>query len=87
MLPSAAELVAHFLREKGYEQTLSCFISEANLPPDAGADFGSKVTLEQILQEKKTFDVSLSFEKLGVDDDHSWQRPGLIPTRGGCCLC
>ncbi|KAF2651791.1 hypothetical protein K491DRAFT_606215 [Lophiostoma macrostomum CBS 122681] len=75
LLSSAAELVAHYLRAQGYDQTLRSFISEANLPPDAGTDFGNKATLEQILQEKKTFDVSLSFEKLGVDDDHGWQKP------------
>jgi hypothetical protein len=40
---------------------------------------GGEVTIEQILQEKKTFDVSLNFEKLGVSDkDRGWQNPGEI---------
>jgi hypothetical protein len=38
---------------------------------------GGEVTIEQILQEKKTFDVSLNFEKLGLgDSDRGWQNPG-----------
>ena len=80
MLPSAAELVARFLRANDYQQTLSSFISEANLAPDAGADCSDQVTLETILQEKKTFDVSLNFEKLGVDKEDGWKKPGQSRT-------
>jgi hypothetical protein len=45
------------------------------LEPDAGS--GTGVTIDQILQEKKTFDLSLSFEKLGTDDgEKGWRNPG-----------
>lgn len=48
-------------------QTLKSFVREADLPPDTGTDIDSSVTIESILDEKKTFDLSLNFEKLGVD--------------------
>jgi hypothetical protein len=55
---------------------LKTFIEEADLPPDTGAGSNSSVTVESILQEKKTFDLSLNFEKLGVDDGHrEWTLP------------
>ena len=44
-------------------------MQEAELPPDIGAASDSLVTIESVLQEKKKFDLSLSFEKLGVDDN------------------
>ncbi|KAF2691804.1 hypothetical protein K458DRAFT_425689 [Lentithecium fluviatile CBS 122367] len=76
MLPSAKELVARFLKANGYDETLSTFINEAGLQPDAGSMDSNHVTIEQILQEKKTFDLSLNFEKLGVDDrDSGWHSP------------
>ncbi|KAL1796350.1 hypothetical protein ACET3X_004890 [Alternaria dauci] len=90
MLPSAAELVARYLRANGYTQTLNSFVQEADLPPDAGSASDSTVTIESILQEKKTFDLSLNFEKLGVDDnERGWtiQAPveprvvGSLPNR------
>jgi hypothetical protein len=56
---------------------LSCFIKEAGLPVDVGASTIGSVTIEQILQEKKTFDLSLKFEKLGVKKDNCWRDPGL----------
>ena len=43
-------------------------MQEADLPSDTGSASGSTITIESILQEKKTFDLSLNFEKLGVDD-------------------
>jgi WD40 repeat protein len=47
------------------------------LPLDAGSTHSDHVSIEQILQEKKTFDLSLRFEKLGVDDhDRGWHSPG-----------
>ncbi|RAR05219.1 hypothetical protein DDE83_007445 [Stemphylium lycopersici] len=71
MLPSAPELVARFLRANGYTQVT--FVQEAELPPDIGAASDSLVTIESVLQEKKKFDLSLSFEKLGVDDkERGW---------------
>jgi hypothetical protein len=34
-------------------------------------------TIEQILQEKKTFDVSLNFERLGLEDNNrKWRTIG-----------
>ncbi|KAF1841853.1 uncharacterized protein K460DRAFT_345105 [Cucurbitaria berberidis CBS 394.84] len=73
MLPSAAELVARFLRANGYDETLNSFIKEAGLPLDVGAASDGLVTIETVLQEKKTFDLSLNFEKLGVvDKERAW---------------
>ncbi|KAF9699130.1 hypothetical protein EKO04_003247 [Ascochyta lentis] len=82
MLPSAAELVARFLRTNGYTDTLKSLVIEAGLPPDIGAGSSSSVTIESILHEKKTFDVSLNFEKLGVEDDRRlWAVPApTIPS-------
>ncbi|KAF1354482.1 hypothetical protein EJ07DRAFT_168227 [Lizonia empirigonia] len=80
MLPSTAELVARFLRTNGYNDTLKSFLKEAGLPPDTGAGSNSSVTIESILQEKKTFDLGLNFEKLGVEDGKSiWTVPA--PTK------
>jgi WD40 repeat protein len=54
-------------------QTLNSFVEEANLPSDIGSASDSLVTIESVLQEKKTFDLSLNFEKLGVDDtERGW---------------
>jgi WD40 repeat protein len=54
-------------------QTLHSFVLEAGLPPDIGANSSDTTTIESILQEKKAFDTSLNFEKLGLDDDeHGW---------------
>ncbi|KAF1833786.1 WD40 repeat-like protein [Decorospora gaudefroyi] len=79
MLPSAAELVAHFLRSNGYTQTLNSFVEEADLPSDVGTGSDSLVTIESILQEKKTFDLSLSFEKFGVDDtERGWTNQAPV---------
>ncbi|KAF2997367.1 hypothetical protein E8E13_004314 [Curvularia kusanoi] len=76
MLPSAAELVARYLRANGYTETLKSFVKEADLPGDTGAGTTSSVTLESILHEKKTFDLSLNFEKLGVEDaSREWAVP------------
>ncbi|KAH9868426.1 hypothetical protein J1614_007498 [Plenodomus biglobosus] len=73
MLPSAAELIAHYLRANGFTETLTSFVREAGLPPDVGTSANEKITIETILQEKKTFDLSLNFEKLGTNDaDRAW---------------
>lgn len=57
-------------------QTLATFITEAGLPVDTGAS-SSEVTIEKILQEKKTFDLTVNFEKLGVDDkERKWRSNG-----------
>jgi hypothetical protein len=58
-------------------QTLAAFLNEAGLPPDAGTSFPGALSVEQILTEKKTYDLSANFEKLGVDDnDKKWTLPG-----------
>jgi len=47
------------------------------LPPDAGSTSKHDITIEQILQEKKVFDVSVSFEKLGMEEEEKkWKLPG-----------
>jgi WD40 repeat protein len=52
---------------------LSSFVLEAGLPPDIGANSDDAITIESILQEKKTFDTSLNFEKLGLcGKDREW---------------
>ncbi|KAF2819874.1 WD40 repeat-like protein [Ophiobolus disseminans] len=81
MLPSAAELVARFLRSSGYDETLNSFILEAGLPSDVGSDATNPVTIETILEEKKAFDTSLIFEKLGLNDkDRKWSaRAPALP--------
>lgn len=59
---------------------MKSFLKEAGLPPDTGAGSNSSVTIESILQEKKTFDLSLNFEKLGVEDGKRiWTVPA--PTK------
>ncbi|KAF1975507.1 hypothetical protein BU23DRAFT_530035 [Bimuria novae-zelandiae CBS 107.79] len=73
MLPTVTELVAQYLRASGYTETLATFIHEAGLPADTG-NGNNTVTIEKILQEKQTFDLTLNFEKLGVDDkERRWQ--------------
>jgi hypothetical protein len=58
-------------------QTLNAFIGEAGLSQDAGDTEGGDLTLETLLDEKNKFDLSLRFEKLGVEDDKlGWSRPG-----------
>ncbi|KAH6620483.1 WD40-repeat-containing domain protein [Boeremia exigua] len=76
MLPLASALVARYLRANGYTETLKTFIKEADLPSDAGIRPDSSVTIDSILDEKRKFDLSLSFEKLGVDDaGRKWAVP------------
>ncbi|KAH7405941.1 WD40-repeat-containing domain protein [Phaeosphaeria sp. MPI-PUGE-AT-0046c] len=73
MLPSAFELVARYLRANDYHETLTNFIAEAGLPKDIGARPADSITIESVLHEKQTFDTSLNFEKLGIEDkDHGW---------------
>ncbi|TKX27456.1 hypothetical protein C1H76_0293 [Elsinoe australis] len=66
---SPAMLVARFLRSNNYTETLDAFISEAGLPPDAGTMAKNSFTIEKLLEEKKSFDLSVQFEKLGTDED------------------
>jgi WD40 repeat protein len=66
------------------QQTLSSFVKEAGLPADIGTTSDGKITIETILHEKKTFDLSLSFEKLGVGGkdrdwtDHAPVKPTIV---------
>jgi WD40 repeat protein len=56
-----------------HKQTLSAFVLEAGLPQDVGANPEDAITIESVLYEKKAFDTSLNFEKLGlVDKDRGW---------------
>ena len=59
-------------------QTLSTFIKEAGLPPDAGNVEKGDLTIEKILEEKKVFDLTLRFEKTGLEDGEKWTLPGGI---------
>ncbi|KAB2577927.1 hypothetical protein DBV05_g3433 [Lasiodiplodia theobromae] len=71
-----AILVARFLRANNFSNTLAAFLQEANLPPDAGTLSKGDLTIEQVLREKETFDLSLNFERLGVEDaDKGWRTP------------
>lgn len=47
-------------------------IREADLAPDAGTTNKGDLTIEKVLEEKKVFDVSLQFEKLGNEDGKEW---------------
>jgi molybdopterin-biosynthesis enzyme MoeA-like protein len=73
-------LVARFLRSNNYSQTLDAFIREAGLPADVGQtdDKGPNWTIEGVLQEKKTFDQSVNFERYADDDKKkdAWSQPG-----------
>ncbi|KAL5118369.1 hypothetical protein ACEQ8H_003718 [Pleosporales sp. CAS-2024a] len=75
MLPSAAELIARYLRSNGFTDTLNSFVLEAGLAPDAGTNPSDSTTIESILQEKKAFDTSLRIEKLGLNDSNrAWSK-------------
>ncbi|KAK7526695.1 WD40-repeat-containing domain protein [Phyllosticta citriasiana] len=80
---SPAVLVARFLRANNFEKTLEAFLEEARLPQDAGSTAKGDISLEQILREKELFDLSLNFEKLGVEDESkAWREPTpSIPTQ------
>ncbi|KAF2815422.1 WD40 repeat-like protein [Mytilinidion resinicola] len=73
---SAAALVARYLRANDYRDTLTAFLNEAGLPPETGANATDGLTIEKILEEKKTYDLSVNFEKLGVGDEETgWRQP------------
>ena len=59
-------------------QTLSAFITEAGLLPDAGNVEKGDLTIEKILEEKKVFDTALHIEKTGLNDGEKWTLPGRI---------
>lgn len=73
---SPATLVARFLRANNYVQTLDAFLNEAGLPADAGSINKDSLTVEQILHEKRLYDLSINFEKISTDDtDKGWTSP------------
>lgn len=74
---SSAAIVARFLKSNNYIESYDAFISEAGLPPDAGTVSKGDLTIEKLLEEKKTFDMSAQFEKLGTTDDAitGWTSP------------
>lgn len=53
-------------------ETLDAFLSAAGLSPDAGSIKKGDLTIESILEEKRAFDLSLGFEKGGIDGDEGW---------------
>ena len=53
------------------------FLNEAGLPPDTGSVSKDSLTIEKILEEKRVFDLSVNFEKLGTDEEERrWSDGG-----------
>lgn len=78
--PLASILVARFLRTNDYYETFNAFIREAGLPADVGqaSENDPSWTIEGVLQEKKTFDQSVNFERYREDGKEKdvWSLPG-----------
>ncbi|KAK5126556.1 hypothetical protein LTR85_009490 [Meristemomyces frigidus] len=73
---SPAIIVARFLKANNYTESYEAFIAEAGLPHDAGTVSKGDLTLEVLLEEKKSFDLSAQFEKLGTEDGvGGWKKP------------
>ncbi|MCJ1255376.1 hypothetical protein MMC24_003192 [Lignoscripta atroalba] len=73
---SPAIIVARFLKANHYNDTLDAFVREAGLPLDAGTVEKGDLTIERILEEKKVFDVSVRFERVGGGDgEKGWSLP------------
>ncbi|MCJ1352493.1 MAG: hypothetical protein MMC33_002477 [Icmadophila ericetorum] len=73
---SPAVIVARFLQANNYSVTLDAFVKEAGLHPAVGVTNKGDLTIEQVLEEKKTFDISVRFEKFGVAErDEAWSLP------------
>jgi hypothetical protein len=61
-------------------ESYEAFVREAGLPDSAGTTSKGDLTLETLLEEKRVFDVSVRFEKLGADDgEGKWKLPGEGP--------
>ncbi|KAJ5179150.1 hypothetical protein N7492_002360 [Penicillium capsulatum] len=76
----ASALVARFLRTNDYSETLQAFIREAGLPSDAGQSSGDDTnnwTIQQLVEEKKAFDHSSTFERYAEDskENDQWRVP------------
>ena len=49
------------------------FLEEAGLPYESATVGKDDITIEKVLEEKKTFDLSVNFEKLGTHEgDQGW---------------
>lgn len=85
----ASAIVARFLRTNAYTETLQAFIREAGLAPDVGQVSGDdthNLTIQSLLEEKKAYDHSVNFERLGNESREisSWGLPGetiAVPSR------
>ncbi|KAK9476764.1 WD40-repeat-containing domain protein [Lipomyces japonicus] len=69
-------LVARYLRDNGYKQTLEALMEELGLEDDMIPDDHS-MTLESILEQKRLFDLSQAVEELEIDDkrEDNWLIP------------
>ncbi|KAJ5601129.1 hypothetical protein N7510_010663 [Penicillium lagena] len=86
----ASALVARFLRTNNYAETLGAFIREASLAPDVGQSSGDDTnswSIQSLLEEKKTFDQSVDFERYGADSSKTglWcvpapSKPNIVQT-------
>ncbi|KAF2435506.1 hypothetical protein EJ08DRAFT_340977 [Tothia fuscella] len=75
-MDTPAVLVARFLRTNDYTETLTAFLQEAGLPIDAGNTEPGSLTIERIVEEKQNYDLSLKFEKVGLEDKaKEWTNP------------
>ncbi|KAF3910021.1 hypothetical protein AA313_de0206437 [Arthrobotrys entomopaga] len=57
-------LVARFLRANNFQATFEAFVKETNLAPESITNDPTDLTIEQILEEKKLYDLALRFERL-----------------------
>ncbi|KAK6544270.1 hypothetical protein TWF694_000972 [Orbilia ellipsospora] len=57
-------LVARFLRANNFKETFEAFVRETNLTPESITNNSTDLTIEQILEEKKLYDLAVRFEKL-----------------------
>lgn len=87
----ANAIVARFLRTNAYTETLKAFIREAGLAPDVGQASGDdthNLTIQSLLEEKKAYDHSVNFERLGSQsrDISEWGLPGktMVVTSRAC---
>ncbi|KAK4545566.1 hypothetical protein LTR36_002916 [Oleoguttula mirabilis] len=84
---SPALVVARFLKTNNYTESYEAFIAEAGLPYDAGTVSKGDLTLEVLLEEKKTFDLSAQFERLGAEDGvGGWTVPAPTAARAVTAL-
>ncbi|KAL8842684.1 MAG: hypothetical protein Q9170_000459 [Blastenia crenularia] len=78
---SPALLCARFLKASNYHDTLQAFLAEAGLPLDAASINPGDLTIEQILEEKKVFDLSLAFERTSASaGGREWSINGSLPS-------